>query len=81
MERLWCWDARSAGAYALVCPGVALNVMLHFFINKGLVANDLIAKFGVGYWTLTAIAIGLQVAMILLMFRLNAKLLSGGREN
>lgn len=74
-------DARSAGAYALVCPGVALNVMLHFFINKGLVANDLIAKFGVGYWTLTAIAIGLQVAMILLMFRLNAKLLSGGREN
>ena len=71
-------EAKSAGAYALICPGVALNVMLHFFINKGLAANGLIEKFGVGYWSLTAIAIALQVAMLALVFRLNSKLLSGG---
>ena len=29
-------DGNSAGSYALVCPGVALTVMLHFWINKGL---------------------------------------------
>lgn len=71
-------DAKSAGSYALICPGVALNVMLHFFINKGLVANALIAKFGVAYWSLTAIAIALQIAMVALVFKLNSKLLSGG---
>lgn len=71
-------EARSPGAYALICPGVALNVMLHFFINKGLVATALIAKFGLAYWSLTALALALQVAMLVLVFRLNAKLLSGG---
>jgi hypothetical protein len=25
----------SPGSYALVCPGVALSVMIQFFINKG----------------------------------------------
>jgi hypothetical protein len=29
----------SAGSYALVCPGVALSVMTHFWLNKGLVAT------------------------------------------
>lgn len=66
---------KSAGAYALICPGVALNVSLFFFINKGLVANEIIAKFGVAFWGLTGIAVALQIAMIWLMFRLNAKLL------
>jgi len=62
---------RSPGSYALVCPGVALSVMLHFFVNKGLVGADLIAKFGPAYWALTAIALAFQVAMIVLVFRLN----------
>lgn len=64
-------NGTSAGSYALVCPGVALNVMLHFWINKGLVATGLIAKFGVAFWGLTAVALVLQVAMIVLIFRLN----------
>lgn len=62
---------RSAGSYALVCPGVALSVMLHFFINKGLVAAGVIAKFGAGYWSLTALAIAAQLLMIGLVLRLN----------
>jgi hypothetical protein len=63
----------SADAYALVCPGVALSVMLHFWINKGLVEAGLIAKFGIAYWSLTAVAIAAQVAMIALVFHLNRR--------
>ncbi len=62
---------RSAGSYALVCPGVALNVMMHFWINKGLVGAGLIAKFGLAYWTLSAAALLAQVAMIALVLILN----------
>ncbi len=66
-------DERSAGSYALVCPGVALSVMLQFFVNKGLVAVGLIEKFGAAYWAVTAIALAFQIATIALVFRLNAK--------
>ncbi|MCR9147700.1 MAG: hypothetical protein NXH74_10940 [Rhodobacteraceae bacterium] len=68
----------SAGAYALICPGVALSVMLHFWINKGLVAAGLLAKFGIGYWALTSVALMAQVAMIALLFYLNRRHLVGG---
>lgn len=61
----------SAGSYALVCPGVALSVMLHFFINKGLVAVGVIDKFSLAYWVLTALALACQAAMIALVVRLN----------
>ncbi|AVX02623.1 hypothetical protein MXMO3_00075 [Maritalea myrionectae] len=62
---------KSAGAYALVCPGVALSVMVHFFVNKGLVGAGLIAKFGVAYWAFTLPALAFQIAMIVLVVRLN----------
>lgn len=61
----------SAGSYALVCPGVALSVLIQFFVNSGLVQAGVITKFGVTYWILTAIAITFQVAMIALVVRLN----------
>ena len=63
----------SAGSYALVCPGVALSVMLHFWINKGLVGAGVIAKFGPAYWSLTAFAVAAQVAMIALVLYLNKR--------
>lgn len=63
----------SAGSYALICPGVAFAVMMHFFVNKGLVEAGVIDKFGVAFWALTAIAIAAQVAMIWLVLRLNRK--------
>ncbi|WP_417268973.1 TsoY family (seleno)protein [Celeribacter sp.] len=66
-------DKTSPGSYALVCPGVALSVLLQFFVNKGLVAADVIEKFGTTYWVITAIAIAFQFAMIALVFRLNAQ--------
>jgi hypothetical protein len=61
----------SPGSYALVCPGVAFQVLMFFFINKGLVATQIIDKFSVAYWVLTAIALASQFAMVALVFRLN----------
>ncbi|WP_417279638.1 TsoY family (seleno)protein [Celeribacter sp.] len=63
----------SAGSYALVCPGVALSVLIQFFVNSGLVQAGVIAKFGVTYWAITAVAIAFQIAMIALVARLNAQ--------
>lgn len=63
----------SVGSYALVCPGVALSVMGHFWINKGLVGAGLIAKFGVAYWSLTGLAIASQFAMVALVLVLNRR--------
>ena len=61
----------SPGSYALVCPGVALSVMIQFFINKGLVGAGLIDKFSVSYWALSAVAVAFQLSMVWLVFRLN----------
>lgn len=66
-------NENSAGAYALVCPGVGFAVLMQFFINKGLVGADIIAKFGPAYWSLTLIALAAQVAMIWLVLHLNRR--------
>lgn len=66
-------DGNSPGAYALICPGVALSVMLQFWVNKGLVGAGLIAKFGWAYWAFTGGAIASQVAMIVLVLLLNRR--------
>lgn len=64
---------RSAGSYALVCPAVALAVLMQFFVNKGLVAVGLVDRFSLAYWTLTGAALALQAAAIWLMATLNAR--------
>ena len=66
-------DKLSPGSYALVCPGVALSVMLHFFINKGLVSAGIIEKFGTIYWIESGVAVAFQIAMVWLLFRLNGQ--------
>ena len=68
--------ARSSASYALACPGVALAVMLHFFINKGLVDAGLVARFDAAYWVLSAVAVAIQLATIWLVVKLNLKLLT-----
>lgn len=60
----------SPGSWTLICPGVALGVMLHFFTNAGLVPVGLVTKFGVVYWVLTGLALTIQMATILLVLRL-----------
>ena len=64
----------SPGSCALVCPGVAMSVMLQFWIHKGLVANGILTKFSTGYWALTAVAIAFQIAMVVLVMHLNRRL-------
>ena len=63
----------SAGSYGLVCPGVALAVMLQFFINKGLVGAGLIAKFGLAYWSLSAVAVVAQLVALWIVLMLHRK--------
>jgi len=63
----------SPGAYALVCPGVALAVMVQFFVNKGLVGVGLVDKFGPAFWTVTIVALALQAVTIWLVVTLNRK--------
>nr|WP_321467787.1 hypothetical protein [uncultured Desulfobulbus sp.] len=63
----------SVGSYALVCPGVALAVMVHFWLNRGLVDTGLIAKFSPTYWMIAFMALTLQGATIWLVFTLNRK--------
>jgi hypothetical protein len=55
---------KSPGSYALICPGVALSVMLHFFTNKGLVAAGVIGRFGVAYWVSSGLAVAFMLATI-----------------
>ncbi|PHQ82548.1 MAG: hypothetical protein COB65_08900 [Thalassobium sp.] len=74
-------EGNSAGSYALVCPGVALSVMTHFWINKGLVAVGLIAKFGLAYWAFTALALGFQISMIILVLYLNRRHFGAARKS
>ncbi|MDE4131883.1 hypothetical protein PXK00_02090 [Phaeobacter sp. QD34_3] len=61
----------SPGSYALVCPGVALTVMMHFFINKGLVGSGIIAKFDLAYWIVCLLPLAVQAITVLLVLRLN----------
>lgn len=63
----------SAGAYALVCPGVGLSVMIQFFLNNGLVKAGIVAKFGMAYWGVSALAIAAQLAMVWLVWVLNRR--------
>jgi hypothetical protein len=64
---------RSPGSYALVCPGVALVVMLQFWLNKGLVGAGVVEKFGPAWIGVTVVALALQAATIWLVLTLNAK--------
>ncbi len=68
---------RSAGAYALVCPGVALFVLGNFVVNVGLVRLGLLDTFSVAYVVLYLPLIYLQIATIWLFFTLVRRLRLG----
>ncbi len=70
----------SPGAYALVCPGVGFAVMIHFWLNKGLVEAGLVAEYGLAYWAITAVALASQAAMIWLVLHLNRRHFGAPRQ-
>ncbi len=66
-------DETSPGSYALVCPGVALAVMLHFWLNRGMVDAGLIDKFSLVYWLISALAVAIQGTTMWFVYRLNQR--------
>jgi len=73
----WVWGSeRSVGAYALICPGVALVVMGFFVVDAGLVKIGVVAPMSPLHLALHVPLVLLQFATIALMMRLNQKLLS-----
>lgn len=72
-QRFVMGEERSVGSYTLVCPGVAIAVMLHFFVNLALAGSDLIPAYGGLYWAITAIALLAQAATVWLVVVLNRK--------
>ncbi|NYS24697.1 hypothetical protein HUK65_06795 [Rhodobacteraceae bacterium 2376] len=71
----------SPGSYALVCPGVGFAVMIHFFVNRGLVDAGLVTQFGPVFWAVTAVALAAQVAMIWLVLHLNRRHFGAPKES
>ncbi|WP_456397029.1 TsoY family (seleno)protein [Desulfurobacterium sp.] len=67
--------SESVTAYAAICPGVALFVMLNFLLNKGFVGTGLIYKLSIIYLLLYVPLIYLQLKTIIVLFRLNRKLI------
>jgi len=72
-KRFLTGSDNSAGAYALVCPGVGFAVLMQFWVNKGLVDAGLLDKFSATYWALTTIALISQFAMVWLVLHLNRR--------
>lgn len=68
-------EGRSPGAYALICPGVALFVFGNFVINAGLVQIGILETFSIAWFVLYAPLLYLQVKTIAVYFRLNGKML------
>lgn len=68
-------DNKSVVTFAAICPGVAFVVLGNFFINNGLVSAGMIQKFDLAYFLLYIPFIVVQVQTIIVMFRLNGKLL------
>lgn len=65
----------NAGAFALICPGVAFFVFGMFFIGFGLVMPKLVAADSWVYFVLMAPLVAVQAKTIQVYFRLFAKLL------
>jgi len=60
-KSVWKGEEKTPVVFAMICPGVALSTSLFFFINKGLVSASIIEKFGVAFWSLTSVALVVQL--------------------
>lgn len=72
-------EERSPGARALVCPAIALSVMVRFWLNKGLVPAGLVAKVSTGDRAVTAAALLLQIVSVRLVMRIAGNALAPQR--
>lgn len=70
LQKVWRGDVKGAPVFALICPGVALSVSLHFLINKGFVAAGLVSKFGIAYGVLNVLPLAVMIVTIIVFMRL-----------
>lgn len=76
-------NGKSHMSYALICPGVAFFVFGMFTLHQGLTRpmvmgipeSAVIAKFGIAYWIILAALAYVQVKTIIMIFKLDKKLL------
>jgi len=68
-------DEKSHTSYALICPGVAFFVFGMFTLHMGLVRMAVVPKFGIAYWILLAGLVYIQIKTIIMIFKLDKKLL------
>ena len=66
---------KSVWSYALVCPWVAFFVFGFFFVHLGLVKTEIIDKFWIIYFLLLLPIFYIKIKTILVMFKLNKKLI------
>ena len=64
---------KSAISFALICPGVAFMVFGMFFINYGLVYNNIIDKYSIAYFIFMLPFIYIQMKTIIYFFKLYKK--------
>jgi hypothetical protein len=70
LQKVWRGEVKGAPVFALICPGVAFSVSLHFLINKGFVAAGLVSKFGIAYGILNLLPLTVMVVTIIVFMRL-----------
>lgn len=66
---------KSAGSYALICPGVAFFVLGMFFVGWGLIKTNIVPQFSVYHFIILIPFVAMQLKAIQVLFRLNTKLL------
>lgn len=64
---------KSPVSFALICPGVAFMVFGMFFINYGLMANNVVDKYSVFYFILMVPFIFVQYKTIITFMKLQSK--------
>ena len=70
LAKVWNGEVKGAAVFALICPGVALSVSLHFLINKGFVASGLVSHGGIAYGLLNLMPMAIMVLTIVAFLRL-----------
>lgn len=70
LGQVWRGEISGAAVFALICPGVALSVSLHFLINKGFVASGLLEFGSVGYVLSNSLPVAVTVLTLVAFFRL-----------
>jgi len=68
-------DKANAGAFALVCPGVAFFVFGMFYLSMALINNGVIEQFTLVYYLLMVPFVFVQLKTIQVFFKLRSRLL------